>query len=180
MHHRNLWIGLAAVLTLSFAVLLYYGGAIYREAPPVPERVIATGGTVVMTAEDILDGQNVWQSMGGHELGSIWGHGSYVAPDWTADWLHREAELLLDQMARRDFGATYGALTEEQQAQLRVRLRKQMRANMFDQASGELSITPARARAFEELAAYYSALFGDSPRIGRAARGIRDPGWRAA
>jgi nitric oxide reductase subunit B len=165
MHHRRLWLGLAAVLTLSFAVLLYYGGAIYREAPPVPERVIATGGTVVMTEEDILDGQNVWQSMGGHELGSIWGHGSYVAPDWTADWLHREAELLLDQMARQDFGATYSAVTEEQQAQLRLRLRKQMRANTFDQASGELSVTPARARAFEELVAYYSALFGDGPRL---------------
>src|SRR3954464_13503611 len=27
----------------------------------------------------------------GMQLGSIWGHGGYVAPDWSADWLYREA-----------------------------------------------------------------------------------------
>jgi nitric oxide reductase subunit B len=170
------------VLTLSFAVLLYYGGTIYREAPPVPERVVSSSGKVVMTGDDILDGQNVWQSMGGHELGSIWGHGSYVAPDWTADWLHREAELLLDQTAQRDLGAAYGALVEEQRAMLRVRLRQQMRPNTFDPATGELRVTPARAHAFEELAAYYGALFGDSPRMAELreayaipAGSLRDP-----
>jgi nitric oxide reductase subunit B len=24
-------------------------------------------------------------------VGSVWGHGAYVGPDWSADWLHREA-----------------------------------------------------------------------------------------
>ena len=54
-----------------------------------------------MPRADIEAGQNVWQSMGGMEVGSIWGHGSYVAPDWTADWLHREAVFMLDDWARR-------------------------------------------------------------------------------
>ena len=49
-------------------------------------------------------GQNVWQSMGGMEVGSIWGHGSYVAPDWTADWLHRECVFILDDWARSEHG----------------------------------------------------------------------------
>jgi nitric oxide reductase subunit B len=165
MHQRRLWIGLAAVIVVSFAVLLFYGGRIYREAPPVPRQVVTADGAVMMTSEDILDGQNVWQSLGGHEIGSIWGHGSYVAPDWTADWLHREAELLLEQMATRDMGAAYRVLTEEQQAQLQVRLERQIRANTFDPASGALRISAERAHAFEELAAYYAALFGDNPRL---------------
>jgi len=45
---------------------------------------------VLYTQEGILDGQTAWQSVGGMQLGSIWGHGAYQAPDWTADWLHRE------------------------------------------------------------------------------------------
>ena len=59
--------------------------------PPVPERIVTTTGEAVIEPGDIAAGQNVWQSMGGMEVGSIWGHGSYVAPDWTADWLHRES-----------------------------------------------------------------------------------------
>ena len=79
--YRKLWLALAAVITLSFLTLGYYGFEIYRLAPPVPERVVTTDGTVLFTGQDIRDGQNVWQSMGGQEVGSIWGHGAYVAPE---------------------------------------------------------------------------------------------------
>ena len=87
---RKLWLGLAALLIASFAVLLWVGGEIHR-APPMPERVVTESGRVVYTRADIEQGRQVWQSIGGQQLGSIWGHGSYVAPDWSADWLHREA-----------------------------------------------------------------------------------------
>ena len=50
-----------------------------------------TGNIVLFTGADIRDGRNIWQSIGGQEVGTVWGHGSYVAPDWSADWLHREA-----------------------------------------------------------------------------------------
>jgi len=93
--YRKLWISLGLVVTASFLVLGYFGTEIYRHAPPVPKRVLTPDGSVLFTAQDIKDGQNVWQSIGGQQLGSIWGHGSYVAPDWSADWLHREATWLL-------------------------------------------------------------------------------------
>src|SRR6478609_7307781 len=89
--YRKLWISLAIVLGASFLVLGYFGREIYRTAPPIPTRVVSADGQVLFTAAQIKDGQNVWQSIGGQQLGSIWGHGSYVAPDWSADWLHREA-----------------------------------------------------------------------------------------
>ena len=44
---------------------------------------------------DVQRGQTVWQSTGGMQQGSVWGHGGYLAPDWTADWLQREAQGLL-------------------------------------------------------------------------------------
>ena len=88
---KKLWTALAVVMVLSFSVLGWIGGRIYQEMPPIPDRVVTPDGAVVIPPGDIAKGQNVWQSMGGMEVGSVWGHGSYLAPDWTADWLHREA-----------------------------------------------------------------------------------------
>lgn len=96
MRYTKLWVSLALVILLSFAVLGYYGGKIYQVMPPIPQRVVTTTGTVLFTGDDIREGQNVWQSIGGHAIGSVWGHGAYVAPDWAADWLHRECMWFLN------------------------------------------------------------------------------------
>ena len=106
---KKLWILLAALLIVSFGVLLWSGSQIYQKAPPMPERVVSTDGSVIYTRAEIEMGRQVWQSMGGMQLGSIWGHGGYVAPDWSADWLHRELVSLLDLWTQRELGAAgYG------------------------------------------------------------------------
>src|SRR6476661_1087294 len=116
--YRKLWVSLIAVIGLSFLVLGYYGGEIYRKAPPIPKRVVTADGQVLFTAQEIKDGQNVWQSIGGQQVGSIWGHGAYVAPDWSEDWLHREAVWLLDHWAVESGGKSYAELPAEAQAAL--------------------------------------------------------------
>ncbi|VVM25264.1 Nitric-oxide reductase (EC, quinol-dependent [uncultured Gammaproteobacteria bacterium] len=68
----------------------------FQQAPPIPNAVQIVNGNVIYSKQDIEDGQNIWQTIGGMQQGSIWGHGSYLAPDWSADWLHREALSLLD------------------------------------------------------------------------------------
>ena len=102
--NRRLWIGLGALLTLSFSVLLWVGTEIHRVMPPIPAQLVSETGEVLYTRADIEKGRQVWQSIGGQQLGSIWGHGSYVAPDWSADWLHREAEAVMDGWARKEAG----------------------------------------------------------------------------
>ena len=156
---KKLWLGFAAVIVLSFSVLGWIGVRIYQEAPPIPQEVVSTDGSVVIPAGDIGKGQNVWQALGGMEVGSVWGHGSYVAPDWTADWLHRECVFLLDEWAKTDFGAPYDGLDVERQAGLRARLEKTLRTNAYDPASGRLTIDPARAKAFASNAAHYADIF---------------------
>lgn len=163
MRYMRLWIGFFLVVAGSFAVLGYYGWEIYRLAPPVPAQVVTEDGQVVFTGAQIKDGQNVWQSMGGQEVGSIWGHGAYVAPDWSADWLHREATWLLEQWAQNDHGRPYEELDEEQQAALQARLRKELRTNTFDPESRELKVSPLRAQAIAAVGEHYTALFGDDP-----------------
>jgi nitric oxide reductase subunit B len=159
MNMKALWIYFILVMVLSFAVLGWIGTRIYQEAPPIPARVVTTEGGVLIDEGEIAAGQNVWQSMGGMEVGSVWGHGSYVAPDWTADWLHREAVFVLDHWANGQFGAKYDELTTEQQAQLRARLTDIMRTNTYDPTDGTVTVHPLRATAFEANLAHYSEVF---------------------
>lgn len=162
MTAKKLWIWLSGVIIASFAVLIYFGVDIYRKIPPVPDKIVTTDGKVVYKGTDIKDGQNVWQSIGGQTVGSIWGHGAYIAPDWTADYLHREAVLLLDVLAKKD-GKVYSELSEEDQARYQVILRKELRTNTYDAETNTIVISPERAGVQKELADYYSKLFmGDA------------------
>ncbi|TXK33279.1 nitric-oxide reductase large subunit [Pontibacter qinzhouensis] len=167
MKYRNLWLGFIAVIVGSFAVLGYYGIEIYREAPPIPAQVVTTSGKIIFTEQDIKDGQNVWQSTGGQQLGSIWGHGAYVAPDWSADWLHKEAMFFLDTWAQETQGKSYDDLDEETQAMLQARLQKQIRANTYNPATGILTISDLRAEAIAEVSKHYTGLFTDDPALAK-------------
>src|ERR1044071_6357567 len=120
---KKLWFVFIGIFVASFAVLGWVGTEIFRQAPPIPREVVTTDGTVLIAAEEIQNGQNVWQAMGGMEMGSIWGHGSYVAPDWTADYLHRESLFILNESSQRDFLKAYDDLSSEQKATLRQRLQ---------------------------------------------------------
>lgn len=161
---RKLWVGLAALLIASFAVLLWVGSEVHRQAPPLPEQVVDANGQVLYTRKDIETGRQVWQSIGGQQLGSIWGHGGYVAPDWGADWLHREAEAILDIWARREAGAaSYKDLDAPTQAAYAKRVQALMRPNSYDAATGTVTVDADRAAAIRTVAAHYEQLFGKDP-----------------
>lgn len=163
MKTRKLWIGFLTVVTVSFAVLLFFGREIYRQAPPIPDRVVTTDGNILFTGQDIKDGQNVWQSMGGQEMGTVWGHGAYQAPDWSADWLHREAVFILNRMALQTDSADFDQLSEDRKASLKVLLQQELRPNTYDAASGVLTVSPLRAEAIASNSSYYAGLFTDDP-----------------
>lgn len=161
---RKLWVGLAALLIASFAVLLWVGSEVHRQAPPMPEQVVADDGTVVYTRKDIETGRQVWQSIGGQQLGSIWGHGGYVAPDWGADWLHREAVAVLDLWAKREAGVDrYTQLDEPTQAAYAKRVQQLLRPNTYDEATRTVRVSNDRALAIAQVASHYTALFSDDP-----------------
>ena len=156
---RRLWTAFVVVVLLSFLVLGWIGARIYQEAPPIPNRIVSSGGDVVVDAGEIAAGQNVWQALGGMQVGSIWGHGSYVAPDWTADWLHREAVYILNAWAREEFQASFDELPAERQAMLQGRLEHTIRENTYDEATGEVTIDPVRAAAYEATAQHLADIF---------------------
>lgn len=161
--YRKLWWSLIGVLGVTFCLLGWFGHEIYRQAPPIPEQVQSVEGKILFRADDILDGQTAWQGIGGMQLGSIWGHGAYQAPDWTADWLHRELLAWLDLAAQQTYGKPYQDIDDDQQALLRHQLKREYRANRL--VDGTLVLSDRRIQAIAQTAAYYHALFGNDPAL---------------
>jgi nitric oxide reductase subunit B len=179
--YRRLWIAFALVVLLSFAVLGGFGFRIAALAPPIPDGVRTPDGRLVCDGATIREGQNVWQSLGGQEIGTVWGHGAYVAPDWSADWLHRELVFMLDRWARERGAAGYEALGDEDRGALRARLQRVVRTNTYDTATGVLTLDPVRAEAFEANAAHYADVFARGrPAYAIPAGALTDPARQRA
>src|SRR5512143_2010068 len=184
---RKLWTWLAIICVLSFAALGWVGTEIYLKAPPIPQKVVSVSGELIFTADQIQQGQQAWLSAGGQQMGTVWGHGSYLAPDWSADWLHREALALREIWAQRESGKPYPQLDAGQQGRLDSLLKAEMRRNAYDGRTATLTLSDDRAAAVRQVALHYIGLFGhektlDSVRsqYAMAADSLRDPADRQA
>lgn len=162
----KLWRWLGLIFVLSFGALGYLGWQIHLQAPPIPATVATADGDVVFSGGDIRRGQQVWLSTGGQQLGSVWGHGSYVAPDWSADWLHREAVALRDARASVRYDVSTG-LPASLQAALDASVKDEMRRNTYDAESGRVLVSAGRAQAIREVASHYEALFGNDASLAK-------------
>ena len=168
--YKKLWLLLAVVLVVTFGVLGWSGVEVYRQVPPIPSKVVTPSGQVIMTEEQILDGQTAWQSTGGMQVGSIWGHGSYQAPDWSADWLHRELLAWLDLAAHDTAGIPFDQLQPRDQAYLKDELKREYRSNTLNPDTLEVTVSERRAQAIEQVSAYFDKLYGADPEL----RGSRE------
>ena len=164
-YSKKLWLWLGGIFIVSFAILGLIGREIYVKAPPVPTQVVSASGEILFTKGDIQTGREVWQTLGGMQLGSIWGHGGYVAPDWGTDWLHREATTMLDIWARRDGAKDFASLDPEKQAAFKERLKRDLRTNSYDAATDTITVSDARAEAMAAVGDHYAALFSSDPAL---------------
>ena len=152
---KRLWFILIISMIAMFGTLLLVGREIYQVAPPIPEQVQSESGQTLYTNENIQRGQNIWQSIGGMQQGSIWGHGGYLAPDWSADWLHREATALTNIRSQK---ASYQQLNVTEREQLISRaVQDEMRENTFDE--GVITITQERALAIRQTQDHFTKLY---------------------
>ena len=156
------------LLVLTFGVLLFGGQMINKEKPPIPKQVASASGQSIFGESDIMDGQNLYFSRGGQHIGTIWGHGSYLAPDWSADFLHRMGLFLaarfhgLDKAtASRFTQEDFEALNAETQGRLSALVQEEIKTNRYDPTNGSLLFTPYQEEAFESLSNYYTELFRD-------------------
>ncbi len=159
---RKLWTWLGVVFVLSFAALGWLGREIYLAAPPYPE-VKTSDGTTLYGAAEIKEGQRAWLAAGGQQLGTVWGHGSYVAPDWSADWLHREALALREVLSRKMHRQPYDKLGLADRAAVDALVKDEMRRNTYDADRNTVTVSAERAQAIAEVQRHYTGLFGTEP-----------------
>lgn len=153
------------ILGLAFGVLLFGGYLMNKEKPPIPRAVVAVSGPVFLE-KDVLEGQSYFYSRGGQHMGSIWGHGAYLAPDWSADYLHRVGLFI----AARHLGkSTEEAAAFSQndlmnldtptRARISALVAEEIKTNRYDAASGNLTLTTYQTEAHASLVRYYTDLF---------------------
>ncbi|MBU1387787.1 MAG: nitric-oxide reductase large subunit [Proteobacteria bacterium] len=153
-------------LILAFGVLIFGGYLINKSKPPIPVKIVSPSGDSIITKEDIINGQNYYFSRGGQHIGTIWGHGSYLAPDWSADFLHRMGLYL----AARHHGLSikdavnftqkdFETLGFKEQARLTAVVRDEIKTNRYTPETGVLAFTQFQAEALTSLTDYYTRLF---------------------
>lgn len=158
---RKYWWGLVGVLVVTFTILGFFGSEVYKQAPPIFEEIKTAEGKTLYTKEEILTGQTVWQSIGGQQIGSIWGHGAYQAPDWTADWLHRELVNFQEIYSLTKFGKEFSLTTDLEKAEIKSVMVKDYRGAQVK--DGAVTISDVRAEAFQKTKEYYLKLFSNHP-----------------
>jgi nitric oxide reductase subunit B len=137
--------GMLLTFVIGFAILGYLALRVYEEHAPVPARVVDEAGKELCTGDEIVRGQEAFLTYGLMQFGSVYGHGAYLGPDFTADYLHRQAELMLQY-----YGGGGNAAE---------RVRRELQANRYDAASGTLVWSDGQVRAFEALQQRYEEEF---------------------
>lgn len=159
------WIqAIVIVVLFGFLILGILAYRTYTDQPPIPAQVVAESGQVLFTGQDITAGQEIFLRNGLMEYGSVFGHGAYLGPDFTADYLHRAALMVMD---------SYGGASSES---ARQRTISDFKTNRYEPATRTLTYSEAQANAFGKLTAYYGDFFGNpSTKFGLRPSAITDP-----
>lgn len=159
------WVqGVALVFIFGFFVMGFLAYRTYTDGMPVPKQVVTESGDVVYTGEEITSGQQIFLRLGLQQYGSIMGHGAYLGPDYTAEYLRLSTEHVIEQLTISGAVDPAAAAVEH------------MRENRYDEVSGTLVFTPEQVSAFEMLKEHYAEFFGtDSTKYGLLPSVITDP-----
>ncbi|WP_130618848.1 nitric-oxide reductase large subunit [Dyella amyloliquefaciens] len=164
------------VMVIGFAMLLSITGLAYRNAPPIPAQVVGPDGAVLYTSDEVGAGQAVFLKYGLMDNGSIWGHGAYLGPDFSAEALHRFGTVTEQHLAERQYQKPWEALDPMQQASVRAQAAVILKTNRYDASTNRLSLTEPEAEAFKQEAPYWAQYFQDPTRNAGLKRGlITDP-----
>ncbi|MDB5912298.1 MAG: nitric oxide reductase large subunit, partial [Ramlibacter sp.] len=156
-----------AVMLLGFAGLLAITALAYRNAPPVPGRVLDSRGEVLFTGDEVREGQAVFLKYGLMANGSIWGHGAYLGPDYAAATLHSMGEHAADAVARERYGKPFAQLPAGQQAGATGEAAALLKGNRYDPAADALQFSAGETAAWREQPARWKRYFQETSSNGR-------------
>ncbi len=158
------WIqGIALVMVFGFFVMGMLAARTYTDSMPLPDRVVGQDGQTVYTADEVTAGQQIFLRRGLQQYGSIVGHGGYLGPDYTAEYLRLSADDIKQSL-------TDAGTQDPSQA-----TSDMLRENRYDEDTGELVFTPEQVAAFDSIEQHYADFFGeDSTKYGLIPKAITD------
>ncbi|EPR44482.1 cytochrome c oxidase subunit I [Desulfovibrio sp. X2] len=151
--------GVILTLIIGFSLQIWIAAKSYQGAPPIPERVVDSAGATVFTGDDVRAGQEVFLRYGLMENGSIWGHGAYLGPDFSAAYLHDLGMDAANDLAQQSYGAGYATLPDNEREIVQARASALLRENRYDPADGILHFTDEETAAFKREIARWTAYF---------------------
>ena len=175
------WWRHSAILVMigGFSVLSFVTVLTYTNAPPIPDQVTDGTGTVVFTGADIQKGQEVFLKYGLMEHGSLWGHGAYLGPDYSAEYLHRLSEVTRDTIATEKYGKLFAQLSPDEQSAASAQTITVLKENRYEPASRTLRFSPGEIAAYRTQLPEWSEYFTRKDAApGLPANYIQDPADR--
>lgn len=157
------------IVTICFIVLIWIAVKAYTNEPPIPEKVIDASGQVLFTQDTILSGQEVFLKNGLMQNGSIWGHGAYLGPDFSAEYLHTLAVITAETISRERYGRGLPQLNDDERAIVTALASRALKENRYDTKMKTLLFLPAEALSYKNQKDKWKNYFQET----RQNRGLR-------
>ena len=149
------------IVVIGLSILSWLAARTYRDAPPVPERAVGPSGQPVFTGADIAAGQQVFLRYGLMENGTIWGHGAYLGPDFSAAYLHTLAADVRAALAEQRYHVDVGALKGPEREAIDAETAALLENNRYDPATRTLTLTAPEAASYLTQVERWASYFRD-------------------
>ena len=151
--------GALAIVLVEFTVLGWIAANAYSINSPIPDKVVGPDGQVVFTGADIVAGQQVFLRYDLMDNGTLWGHGAYLGPDFSASYLH---QLALDAKAwlsqRREANQAKDLPTAQGEV-LTAEVSALLAENRYSAATGILTFTQPEVDSFGKQIGQWQTYF---------------------
>ncbi len=164
------------VLVFGFGILSWLTFRSYQDAPPIPAQAIGPGGETVFTQADIIAGQQVFLKYGLMENGSIWGHGAYLGPDFSAKYLHVLAGEAAEAIAQQRYQQGLADLDAAERVAVQAAVQQSLKQNRYDPQTGQLTLTPPEVTSYHKQISQWADYFAQpAGNAGLPTKYISDP-----
>lgn len=147
------------IMIVGFSILGLITRLAYDNPPPIPNQVIDSKGQVLFTRDQITRGQGVFLKNNLMEHGTLWGHGAYLGPDYSASHLHEQTLTMQKLLADKIYRKTFDQLTEFEQGAISQEIIKTLKYNRYDAKTDTLTLTDEEAKAYEHSLNFWKDYF---------------------
>ena len=159
-------IGVIFTIFVGFSILIFIAVRAYKDAPPIPLKVVNARGETVFTGEDILAGQQVFLKYALMENGTIWGHGAYLGPDFSAAYLHSLALEAAKTEAQQIYGRPLTDLGTPERDAVESAVQRLLQENRYTPNTQTLAYSEPEAASYRQQIGEWADYFAHPEKNG--------------